>query len=172
MKTKIRPITQTDLPVLQKIARITFKTTFDPYTAPDDMEKFLRESYAIDKLAAELNNPDSRFFFLEVDGETAGYLKVNVGDAQTERFKPNALEVERIYLLPQFQHHGLGNLLLDYAENLAVKEQKDYLWLGVYEKNLPAQSFYQKYGFVQEAAHIFQVGEDSQTDYLLAKRLK
>ncbi len=75
-------------------SRETFKTTFDEYTAPDDMAKFLQEDYETDKLLAEINNPNSRFFFLMVAGEAAGYLKVNVGDAQTEQVKPNAFEVE------------------------------------------------------------------------------
>lgn len=51
-----------------------------------------------------------------VQNEIAGYLKINVGDAQTEHLRENALEVERIYLRSSFQHRGLGNVLLDFAE--------------------------------------------------------
>ena len=134
MDYTIKPITTDDAKKLQKIARITFKDTFDPYTAPDDMEKFLDEDYKISTLISEIENPDSRFFFLMKDDEVAGYLKINVGKAQTEHLKPNSLEIERIYLLPSFQHQGLGSVLFDYAEEIARKENKDYLWLGVYEK--------------------------------------
>lgn len=45
--------------------------------------------------------------------------------AQTERLRPNALEVERIYLRTQFQHRGLGHVLLRYAEEIARAEKRD-----------------------------------------------
>lgn len=167
----IKAITTDDVKKLQEVSRETFKVTFDPYTAPDDMKRFLAEDYETSKMIREINNPDSRFFFLMVDDEVAGYLKINVGDAQTEHLKENALEVERIYLLPSFQHKGLGNVLLDYAEETAKKEGKDYMWLGVYEKNVNAQHFYKRHGFRRVSQHTFQVGSDPQTDWLLLKKL-
>ncbi|MBU3828494.1 MAG: GNAT family N-acetyltransferase [Candidatus Lactobacillus pullistercoris] len=167
----IKSVTTNDVKELQTISRETFKKTFDPYTAPDDMARFLKEDYDTNKLIKEINNPNSRFFFLIVEDEVAGYLKVNVGDAQTEKLKPNALEVERIYLREKFQHRRLGLVLIKYAEELARKENKDYMWLGVYAKNLVAQKFYAKDGFERVSQHVFQVGDDAQIDYLLAKEL-
>ena len=122
MDYTIKPITTDDAKKLQDIARITFKDTFYPYTAPDDMEKFLDEDYKISTLISEIENPDSRFFFLMKDDEVAGYLKIYVGKAQTEHLKPNSLEIERIYLLPSFQHKGLGSVLFDYAQEIASQE--------------------------------------------------
>jgi ribosomal protein S18 acetylase RimI-like enzyme len=171
MDYQIRPVTAADVAKLQEISRITFKDTFDPYTKPADMQKFLDEDYATDKLLDEINNPDSRFFFLIKVGEVAGYLKINEGAAQTEHLQENALEVERIYLLPQFQHQGLGNVLFDYALNIAKKEGKAYVWLGVYEHNINAQHFYKRHGFHKVSQHVYQVGSDPQIDWLLLKKL-
>lgn len=171
MEYTIKNVTIDDLKNLQEISRETFKKTFDPFTKPDDMAEFLKDSYADEKLTGELENLDSRFFFLMVDGEVAGYLKVNVGDAQTERLRPNALEIERIYLREQFQHKGLGSVLFNYAEKLAYDEKKDYLWLGVYEKNINAQKFYAKKGLKRVSQHVYPVGDDPQVDYLLVKKL-
>lgn len=168
---QIVPITTSDIPQLQKISRETFKKTFDPYTAPDDMKRFLKEDYESDKLRREIENPHSRFFFLMVRDQVAGYLKINDGDAQTESVKPNALEVERIYLRSAFQHQGLGLVLIKYAEKIARSENKDYMWLGVYEHNQVAQKFYARDGFQRVGQHTFQVGSDPQTDFLLAKKL-
>ena len=167
----IKPITTSDVEKLQKVSRKTFKTTFDPYTAPNDMVRFLEEDYETVKLVKEIENPNSRFYFLMVQNEIAGYLKINVGDAQTEHLRENALEVERIYLRSSFQHRGLGNVLLDFAEKTAREEGKDYMWLGVYEKNVPAQHFYKRHGFSKVSQHTFQVGSDPQTDWLLVKKL-
>ena len=171
MDYTIKPITTSDVEKLQKVSRETFKVTFDPYTAPNDMVRFLEEDYETVKLVKEIENPNSRFYFLMVQNEIAGYLKINVGDAQTEHLRENALEVERIYLRSSFQHRGLGNVLLDFAEKTAREEGKDYMWLGVYEKNVPAQHFYKRHGFSKVSQHTFQVGSDPQTDWLLVKKL-
>ena len=171
MDHTIKPITTSDVEKLQKVSRETFKATFDPYTAPNDMVRFLEEDYETVKLVKEIENPNSRFYFLMVQNEIAGYLKINVGDAQTEHLRENALEVERIYLRSSFQHRGLGNVLLDFAEKTAREEGKDYMWLGVYEKNVPAQHFYKRHGFSKVSQHTFQVGSDPQTDWLLVKKL-
>ncbi|MGQ5708346.1 GNAT family N-acetyltransferase [Lactobacillus sp. PSON] len=167
----IKNVTSNDLKDLQNISRETFKKTFDPFTAPDDMKRFLEEAYADKKLLAEINNPHSRFFFLLVEDEVAGYLKINDEDAQTESVKPNALEVERIYLRSKFQHKGLGLVLIKLAEKIAREENRDYMWLGVYEKNINAQKFYKRDGFEKVSQHVYQVGDDPQIDYILAKNL-
>lgn len=167
----IRKVTAADLKVLQAISRETFKATFDQFTKPDDMAKFLQTDYADEKLLAEINNPHSQFFFLIVGQEVAGYLKVNEGNAQTENLRPNSLEVERIYLRKKFQHHGLGLVLIKLAEKLARQANKDYMWLGVYEHNLNAQKFYARDGFYRVSQHVYQVGTDPQIDYLLIKKL-
>ena len=155
MDYTIKPITTSDVEKLQKVSRETFKATFDPYTAPNDMVRFLEEDYETVKLVKEIENPNSRFYFLMVQNEIAGYLKINVEDAQTEHLRENALEVERIYLRSSFQHRGLGNVLLDFAEKTAREEGKDYMWLGVYEKNVPAQHFYKRHGFSKVSQHTF-----------------
>lgn len=171
MEYTIKDVTENDVKDLQAISRETFKATFDEHTAPADMARFLKEDYATEKLLTQINNPDSRFFFLMVKDEVAGYLQVNVNSAQTENVKPNALEVERIYLRQKFQHQGLGLVLIKLAEKIARKENYDYMWLGVYEHNLIAQKFYKKDGFTRVGQHVFQVGEDPQIDYILAKKL-
>lgn len=88
-----------------------------------------------------------------------------------EHLKENALELQRIYLRTSFQHKGLGNVLFDYAEKIARDEKKDYMWLGVYEKNINAQYFYKRHGFKRVGQHVFQVGDDPQIDWLLLKKL-
>ena len=171
MDYTIKNVTKNDLKELQSISRETFKQTFDPFTAPNDMAEFLEKAYADEKLLDEINNSHSRFFFLMVEDEVAGYLKINDEDAQTEYVKPNALEVERIYLRKKFQHKGLGLTLIKLAEEIAKKENRDYMWLGVYEKNFNAQKFYKHDGFERVSQHVYQVGDDPQIDFILAKKL-
>lgn len=168
---KIVPVELKDLSKLQAISRETFAKTFDEGTAEDDMKKFLDEAYSSEKLTKELNNPNSKFWFITVDDQVAGYLKLNVENAQTEHLAENALEVERIYLSDRFQHMGLGLKLMQFAEEKARKLNKDAMWLGVWEHNENAKHFYARYGYKRVSEHTFVVGDDKQTDYLLLKKL-
>ncbi|MBJ6950348.1 GNAT family N-acetyltransferase, partial [Vibrio cholerae] len=79
----------------------------------------------------------------------AGYLKVNIDDAQSEEMGNESLEVERIYIKSSFQKHGLGKYLLINAIEIAIEHNKKNIWLGVWEKNEYAIAFYKKLGFVQ-----------------------
>lgn len=101
-EVKIVQVSEKDMPELIAISRETFADTFGKDNSPEDMAKFLDESYNEDKLGGEMATPGSSFYFLKADGEVAGYLKLNVDDAQSEEVDPNGLEVERIYLRKSF----------------------------------------------------------------------
>ncbi|MDV7719428.1 GNAT family N-acetyltransferase [Pediococcus ethanolidurans] len=156
---------------LQKVSIETYTDTFEPYNSPEIMDAYLTTAYESKKLQRELTNPNSRFYFVKVNQETAGYLKVNVKDAQTEKMGDDSLEVERIYIRPPFKHQGLGTRLIQEAEKLAHEAHKSKIWLGVWEHNEPAKRFYAKFGFKRIGQHSFFMGDDEQTDYLMQKKL-
>lgn len=169
---EIKKVTIADIQDLQQISGETFSETFGSQNSTENMEKFLNKAYAEEKLRSEIENKNSNFYFLIVNNQVAGYLKVNEGDAQTEQVADNALEVERIYLKQNFQHQGLGLILIKLAEELARKKNKANMWLGVWEKNYQAQAFYKKDGFKRVSQHTFVVRDDPQTDFILVKELK
>jgi ribosomal protein S18 acetylase RimI-like enzyme len=43
------------------------------------------------------------------------------------------------------------------------------LWLGVWERNPRAISFYKKWGFVEEGDHTFALGGDPQRDIVMVR---
>lgn len=156
---------------LQKISIETYSDTFGPYNSPEIMQAYLTTAYEAKKLQRELENLNSQFYFVKVEQEVAGYLKINVGDAQTETMGPESLEVERIYIRPPFKQQGLGTYLIGKAEQIANAQHKTKLWLGVWEHNEPAKHFYEKLGFHRIGQHSFFMGDDEQTDYLMEKKL-
>lgn len=81
------------------------------------------------------------------------------------------MEIERIYVVNDFQGKGFGNYLMDKAVSIAVERKKQYVWLGVWEKNEKAICFYKKNGFFEIGTHSFFMGDDEQTDYIMRKDL-
>ncbi len=156
---------------LQAIGKQTFFETFADGNTEENMQKYLEEGFTVDKLTAELTNPDSEFYFAKLDDKVIGYLKVNFGSAQTELKDNKSLEIERIYVLKEFHGKKVGQILYDTAFDIAKQIKADYLWLGVWEENPRAISFYKKNGFVEFDKHIFVLGDDEQTDIMMRLKL-
>ena len=172
MTTLIKRCTRKDLSELQTISITTFTETFKEQNSPEDLHAYLEKAYDLKQLEREVANRSSHFFFVYVHEEVAGYLKVNTDEAQTEAMGNDALEVERIYVKKAFQKHGLGKLLLNKAFEVALKQKKKNIWLGVWEANENAIAFYQKKGFVQKGSHSFFMGSDEQVDLIMVKTIQ
>lgn len=163
----IQKITIDDLVRLQKVGRQTFFETFSPNNTPENISKYLNEGFSESQLTKELTNPNSEFYFAIFEGAAIGYLKINFGTSQTELQDDQAIEIERIYILNEFQGKRVGQLLYNKAVDIARERKVQYLWLGVWEENTKAIDFYKKNGFVAFDKHIFKLGDDEQTDIMM-----
>jgi diamine N-acetyltransferase len=163
----IREVTINDIVELQKISRQTFHETFSALNSEENMAKYLEEELSIEKLTAELNNTDSAFYFAVYNANVIGYLKLNFGESQTELKEQKSVEIERIYVLKEFQGKHIGQLLYDKAIQVARQKNAEYVWLGVWEENIKAINFYKKNGFIEFDKHVFILGDDAQTDIMM-----
>lgn len=168
----IKKVTPTDICLLQEIGRQTFTETFAAVNTEENMASYLDENFSPERLATELNNENSEFYFALLDNEVIGYLKLNFGDAQNELMDSDALEIQRIYIKQEFQGKKVGQLLYEKAIETAKQKNTGYVWLGVWEHNTKAIRFYRKNGFVEFDKHIFRLGDDEQTDIMMKRYLK
>ena len=171
MTINIKQCTLEDSRILKEISYETFNETFKDQNSPENMTTYLERAFNLEQLEKELSNISSQFFFVYFNNEVAGYLKVNTNDAQSEEMGDESLEIERIYIKNQFQKHGLGKNLFNKAMEIAMERHKKKIWLGVWEKNENAISFYKKMGFVQTGAHSFYMGDEEQMDFIMTKTL-
>ncbi|WP_418027875.1 GNAT family N-acetyltransferase [Paenibacillus sp. JJ1722] len=171
MTVKIIKCNREDLQILQEISIETFNDTFKDQNSPENMKAYLERAFNFKQLEEELSNVSSEIFFIYFNEELAGYLKVNMNDAQSEKLGDESLEIERIYIKNKFQKHGLGKYLLNKAMEIAMEHNKKKIWLGVWEKNENAIAFYKKMGFVQTGAHSFYMGDEEQIDFIMTKTI-
>ena len=161
----------TDITQLQAISTLTFVESFEKENSPENMATYLAEHFSTNQLALELSNPNSSFYFAEENEQIVGYLKINVETAQTEKKFQNALEIERIYVKKAVQGKQIGQQLLEKAINIARNKKYAFIWLGVWENNKQAITFYEKNGFEVFDQHLFVLGEDQQRDLLMKRPL-
>lgn len=163
----VRPVVEKELDILRNLSIETFRETFSQHNTQENMDRYISENLSKEKVVSEFNNPDSQFFFSLDGNDPSGYLKLNAGAAQTEFKDSPGLEIERIYVLKKYQGRGIGAQLLEHAVRVAQEGGVLNIWLGVWEFNVNAISFYEKYGFKPVSKHSFFVGADEQTDILM-----
>ena len=168
---KIKKCSLDDILDLQKIYRQTFFETFSEQNSEENMRIFLDKAYSEKKLKSEIENKESETFLAVENQKILGVLKINTGNAETESGLENSLEIQRIYILKESKGLGIGTVLMNLAEKKARELGVSFIWLGVWEKNFPAQKFYTDKGFRRFSEHAFVLGDDIQTDFLMKKEL-
>ena len=102
-------------------------------------------SYGVDALQRELQEPGVRHYFIEVDGERAGYLKLNLNQDLPDQ--PDGLEISRVYLSTEFTGQGTGHQVLGDVCAMAAGLKRRYVWLHVMDSSEAALRFYRSLGF-------------------------
>lgn len=156
-----------DLQELKELSRKTFTDAFGADNNPEDLKLYLNTAFGEENLRRELLNPLSEFYFAKLHGETVGYFKINLGNAQTDFREEDGMELERIYVTKDFQNKKIGQKMLDTVIEMAIQRKMRYLWLGVWEKNSRAIEFYKRNSFELEGSHPYMVGNDRQTDKIM-----
>lgn len=169
MEIKVKKCGIDDLDKIIEIGTETYHSTFSKYCSKEVMNSYLEEAFDRNRMLFELSNKNSHFYFAFANNQLAGYLKINIDDAQCDLKDKNGLEIERIYVKDQFKRNGIGIKLINIGIEKAIVYKKEFVWLGVWEKNKTAIGFYKKNGFVEIGTHSFRMGDEMQNDYIMKK---
>ena len=170
---EIRLATTEDAEILAKIGWQSFDEAFADHPAnhPDDMKVYMDEAFSVETIAADLRDEKTVYLIASLATEIAGYAKINFDAREDGITGENTLELCRLYALDKFIGKGIGKSLMLALIELAKENERDTIWLGVWEFNFRAQAFYKKFGFEKCGEHVFQLGSDPQTDWLMQRKV-
>ncbi len=135
------------------------------------MEAYMAGAFTPERMSSELADPRAKLLIAEVEGAPAGYAKLsNAETPDCVRFRP-AMEIVRFYLDQRFHGSGVAHTMMQACLDEALRAGCRGVFLGVWEHNPRAQAFYRKWGFEIVGMHIFQMGDDPQTDYWMERKL-
>ncbi len=163
--------TADDAELVALFSRKTFYDSFAADNTEENMNLFMNEVFTTDRLKAQVGAPGNYFILAFVQHELAGYTRVVEAAAPKELAKTATIELARIYTDKAFIGKGIGAALMENCIALSRQLNKKVLWLGVWEHNARAIRFYEKWGFEKFGTHIFRLGNDPQTDWLMKKDL-
>lgn len=177
MSIHVRRATAADAARLSAFGATTFRETFERDNTPEDMARYLAESFSPERQAAEIDDPAGTVLLAEHVGEPgdghsaelAGYAHLVSGAVPDAVRGPAPLELKRLYVARTWQGRGIAQVLMDAAFEAARARGAATLWLGVWERNARAAAFYRKYGFERVGEQTFVLGADQQTDWVLAR---
>jgi ribosomal protein S18 acetylase RimI-like enzyme len=119
----------------------------------------------------EVGARENTFLLAYHGNDIAGYVKIRDERVPLSLGNVSALEVARIYAVSNQIGKGVGSLLMQACIDIAGQRNKEWLWLGVWEKNQRAIDFYTKWGFEKFDETDFLLGDDMQRDWLMKKRI-
>jgi ribosomal protein S18 acetylase RimI-like enzyme len=169
----IRQASSDDAKLLTDLAYTTFWDAFahHPKNAPEDLNHYMRQAFSLEQITTELADTKSIFLIAELEAEAAGYAKIIIDNIEPGIAAERPIELNRLYSHQRFLGQGVGQQLMDACFDRAKEENRDVMWLGVWEYNPRAQRFYEKNGFRVVGKHTFLLGSDPQTDLLMQKEL-
>jgi ribosomal protein S18 acetylase RimI-like enzyme len=170
----IRRATLQDLEVLVRLGKQTFSEAFAADNDPADMAQYLDTAFSPSTLRQQLASPDSVFLLLQTSAaagqaESIGYARLIERSPIPNDETDNAIELSRLYVLQRELGKGYGSGLMQACLEYAAKHGFDTIWLGVWEQNVRAQQFYQRWGFRKIGTQAFVLGKDIQNDDVLRR---
>jgi diamine N-acetyltransferase len=167
----IRQATEADAASLAALAERTFRETFAQVNRAEDVDAHCRKSYGDSIQAAEIRDPGRTTLVCQVGNSLIAYGQLRWARAPSCVVATRPAEVQRLYVDAPWHGKGVAHEIMVSLLDIAVAGGADVAWLGVWEKNPRAISFYAKIGFAVVGDHVFVLGNDPQRDLVLSKRL-
>ena len=158
-------------PLLRELWATTFAAAYNDVHSPENIAAYCETNFTLE--AAQSTLSDAQTLCKLAGSETAplGFYVLKQADCPTGASKP-AFELKQIYLMAEAYGTGLGKALFDDAVREAKDRDAKCLWLSVSDKNLRAQRFYEKLGFVPSGrGPDIHVGTDLLTSQILVLEL-
>jgi ribosomal protein S18 acetylase RimI-like enzyme len=169
--TVIREANRRDAELLVELGKRAFKEAFAEQTAHADMAAYLKSTFSIDGIKAQLNNKDSLYLIVQLQADPMGYAYLYPTQPPAFIKGPKPIQLIRFYLLKKCYGFGVGNSLMQTCLDKASSRGYRTVWLSSWELNGRANAFYKRWQFKVVGRQKFVVGSDTQNDFVFIRRI-
>jgi ribosomal protein S18 acetylase RimI-like enzyme len=172
----VTPAVEADLPELADVAARTFPLACPPSVTPENIAAFIDENLSESRFRDYVADPDRVVMAAREDARIVGYLILIRGvpdddDVQRAVTLRPAVELSKMYVLPDSHGAGVSTALMTSALQRAPQMDAKCVWLGVNQRNERAQRFYTKHGFTINGTKSFRLGAGVENDYVMVRPL-
>lgn len=172
MPIQVSTATAADSAEVAAVAARTFPLACPPSSTPEDIAAFIAANLSTSNFDEYIR--EHRVLAARENDVIVGYAMLVDGvaeDPEVQRavtLRP-AMQLSKMYVLPEFHQAGVAGALMDAALAEAAARGATGVWLGVNQENERAQRFYAKHGFNRSGTKTFQVGERLENDYVMQR---
>ncbi len=167
--SSIRRANVEDAGTLSGIAEATFRATFQATNTANHMALHCRATYSEEIQAKEISDVQMITLLSEHEGSLIGYAQLRWSHAPGCITAKRPGEIQRLYVTDDWHGRGIAQRLMSACIEEVAQRGSDAVWLGVWEHNSRAISFYRKFGFVPVGEHMFSLGGDPQRDIIMVR---
>jgi ribosomal protein S18 acetylase RimI-like enzyme len=170
----VRRADESDVTLLALLGARLFEQAFGAANNPDDIADYVATAFSVEALRNVVLDADCASWIAEDPGRAAiGYAILRRGTTANGITSDRPAEVQRIYVERAWHGRNVGEALMraciDHAQRVW---HADELWLGVWQDNPRAITFYEKSGFRVVGEQTFQLGSDVQKDFVMSRALR
>jgi len=172
MNIIIRKAIQNDAKSFAQYAEHTFRETYSADNLATNIDIYCQQNFGYKIQEQEINNPSIITFLAEKECELLGFAQLRIESSvkSIEAHKPS--ELYRLYVSNEQHGSGLARKIIKEVLRAASNTNSDRIWLGVWENNPRAITFYQKCGFSVVGEHVFKLGLDPQRDLIMVAEVE
>ncbi len=145
--------------IIATIGKKSFRHAFEHlFKSREELFEYLEHTYDPIKLAKSLRKENNVYLLAWHDGEPVGFAKIKKHSLNEQIEAGAQMELQKIYVLPEYQGIGAGTALLKEVKSLARDLYPDYIWLDTHISNEKAIRLYEKNGFKKVGKYFFTIG--------------
>ena len=141
---------QADFVVLAKLLNEAFGTVAKEFGLTKENASTNSAFITSDELKAQLI--ENREFYTYVDkGKNIGFVAI-----EKSLTAPDTFYVEKLAVIPDYRHQGIGRLLIDFASNRIAELGGIYISVSLINSNTVLKSWYSQQGYVECSIKTFE----------------
>ena len=133
---RFEPATEDDAQTIIELRKQIWATTYRGFY-PDSMIDEFDYAWHLEKELQRIRNPEYRVYRIVKDDRSIGYLSTR---------KTDAVILQSLYVLEEYQHQGIGQTAFDFVKRYCVEMGVDSFICHCLPENWNARKFYEKMG--------------------------
>ena len=171
MSLIIRRATISDVQIISVLGITTCYEAYFELDPSRDLAEYCVNFFSLEQIKAEFEDENPTFLIAEFNAQTVGYAKLREGKKIDCLKDKSIIEVQRIYLLEKMKGRNFGKVLMEKCFEIGREKGYETLWLGVWDKNIAAQKFYEKIGMKNIGTTDFSDGKNEFINLVFAKEI-
>ncbi len=162
-----RPADRNDVPALVELGSSSFWSAYGGTASDEDIAAHIEKYFSAGAIQEQMSLPYVTYLIAHEGDGFSGFAKIREGDPHACIEADTAIEVQQLYVSPDFQRRGVGGILMASTVDLARRHRVGGVWLSVWSGADWAVAFYEKYGFVKKGTDDFHLGKEVHLDHIM-----